>query len=97
MKREDFPETMFPEFYWDEYVDDMNYSGKEDELAMIKKILDNNPKYHGLTGERLQEQYDHYLEGEEMDFTWRSWGQLMAAYMNTKEGKRKYNYMSFYM
>ena len=97
MKREDFKNPTFPEFYWEEYVEDRYYPGAKEELAMIKNILDKNPEYHGLTGERLQEQYDHMLVGEEMDFTWRSWGALMAAYMNTKEGERKYNYMSFYM
>ena len=98
----------FKKLFWEEYVytycsiSSYTQSFKEykkniKKLNKIKKILDNNKKYQGITGEDLQEKYNHKLEGLDINFSWRSWGSLMAAYINSKIEKRQYHYMSFYM
>lgn len=89
-----FPENMFPKETWEEYEKRMGYYK---DIIIIKKLLDEHPELHGLTGGQLQEEFDHTLYGVDIKLSWRGWGALMSAYMNSKEGKRKYNYMSFYM
>ena len=98
----------FDKRFWEEYVYnyevDYNLQDNYREyvkrikyLDKIKTILDEHPEYHGLTGEQLQEKYNDYLDGTYITFSWRGWGDLMAAYMNSKIKKRKYHYMDFYM
>jgi hypothetical protein len=96
---------MSPELFWHEYVASRtamydNYKDVAKELKDLEKIkahLDKNKKLQGISGEELQEDYNYFNDNKLYNYTWRSWGALMSAYMNTKEKKRKYNYMSFYM
>ena len=98
----------FRKEFWEEYVYkfdpvwdyDRTYKDCQKrikQLNHIKQILDSNKKYQGLSGEKLQDVYNHKLDGVELHYSWRAWGRLMAAYMNSKEKKRKYHYMDFYM
>jgi len=99
---------MFPKFFWAEYVanemyernytfeDMINYCGVMGDLY---EFLKKHSKYHGCSGEKYQEtglrEYVEKLTG--MTFSWRSWGALMSAFMNSKEKKRKYHYINFYI
>lgn len=86
--------NMFPKETWEEYYE--RYQDKE-LLDSIKEELDNNPHFIGLSGEELQEIHNKWLGRVNVPHSWRGWGALMSAYMNSKEGKRKYCYMDFYM
>lgn len=72
-------------------------------VTNLNKFLDNNPEFHGLCGDELQEQYEYVLVGHTGEvfyadgYSWRGWGAAMAAYMNSKDIKGKYVYMEFYM
>ena len=100
---------MFPLFFWEEYVANQTYycdkwEDAQDtlfQLQTIKEFLDTHSKFQGCTGEELQEKYNYFEEYFDgiggLDYSWRAWGQLMAAYMNSKECDRKYTYMDFYM
>lgn len=89
----------FPCLFWNEYVDER--LNKNYKLAYeLKKFIDDNQDIQGMTGEQMQDDPSVCLEIESIlghGMTWRSWGAMMSAYMNEKEGLRKYNYMSFYM
>jgi len=89
----------FPELFWNEYIN-LDYNlPRQDNLEKIRKYLDRYPQFQGFTGEEYQEL--HLREKIEkltgLTFSWRSWGALMSAYMNTKKGVRGYSYISFYM
>jgi len=98
----------FKRLFWEEYLFEydsfFNFDTKYSDMTKqvkylnsIKKILDDNPEYQGITGFQLQEVYGNRLSGRDMPFTWRAWGKLMSAYMNSKAKRRKFDYMSFYM
>jgi hypothetical protein len=100
--------NMFPKYFWAEYIantayernytfeDMVNYCGIMND---IYDFLWKNKKYQKYTGEQYQESKLHDIIEKRfgMTFGWRSWGALMAAFMNTKEKERKYTYMSYYM
>ena len=96
----------FPKMFWEEYVyrfrEHFNYNEFKEHikyLTKIKKVLDKNIEYQGLTGQQLQYICQYKLNGikGELNYTWRSWGSLMSAYMNSKLKERKFHYMNFYM
>jgi hypothetical protein len=101
----DMLNEMFPKLYWNEYVAEHtkmydNWKDVSDvlsELEKIKVFLDKNKKYHGISGEELQDKYNYFNNKKLFDYSWRSWGSLMSAYMNTKKKERKYDYMSYYI
>jgi len=99
-KQKDFDQ--FPKLYWEEYIfrcDEYNvenikeFNKKKKYHEELKQFLDNNKELQGITGEQAQE----INLGKFGNYSWRAWGAMMAAYMNSKIGKRKYHYMSFYM
>lgn len=102
MSEEDFPKKT-----WQEYRDVVAEWNKDGEtlpfilanLDFVKWWLDNHKEYQGITGNQLQEEYNYFEEVHPLAFnySWRAWGALMSAYMNSKEGERKYHYMNFYM
>lgn len=79
---------------WEEYL---QYYGKNtwEYLEAIRtKILEENLK---VTGAEHQDRYTPLFEDNTVgSFTYRAWGDLVAAIWNTKENQRKYNYMDFY-
>lgn len=107
-KRYNDNREMFPLMYWGEYCfryekhttsNFKEYKKTIEALNKIRLFLDKNPKYQGYTGEQYQETdlHNHIELIYEGGFSWRAWGQLMASYMNSKEKKRKYCYMDYYM
>lgn len=103
----------FPKLFWEEYVfrydPTDSFRDKDTYLSIIKKannlwhiweFLESNPEFHGYTGQEYQSKIglsEDIYDISGMTFSWRAWGQLMAAYMNSKKGKRLYHYMDFYM
>lgn len=98
---------MFPKFFFTEMVCDLtkNFDSYEDvlssvnELNKIKDFLDENPKYHGFTGDMYQnsELWDLIKELTGKTYSMRNWGSIMSAYMNSRDKERIYHYISFYM
>ncbi len=98
---------MFRFMFWEQYVHSYDweydydedyevYSARVKRLNRVKRWLDRHPEFHGLTGEQKQlstYKFPSYVVG----FSWRGWGALMAAYMNSKCKERLYDYTSFYM
>jgi hypothetical protein len=98
---------------WDSFVKDSAENHAHyitNWLQTLYRVLDAHPQYQGISGEELQNVYDHKLPVTAKvddclwstmdcsDYSWRGWGRLMAAYMNTKEKTPgKYDYMDFYM
>lgn len=84
---------MFRDGYrWKDYCD----PGCEYYESLRKSILDNNLR---ITGEEHQESDNGapmFEDGTVGLFSWRAWGDLMAAVWSEKEDKN-YNYMDFYM
>jgi len=102
----------FPKLFWNEYVYEYDkdytfsviekwdtYFDRTEALQKIYIYLLDHPEYHKYSGEKYQnsELEEKIFEVSGIRFSWRSWGALMAAFMNEKERKRKYHYMSFYM
>jgi len=98
---------MFQKLFWEEYVysydiwddTDLKQVQKRAEiLTKIKNFLDKNPKYLEYCGSRYQnsELWNKIKRLTGMTLSMRAWGGLMAAYMNSKIEKRKYDYMSYY-
>ncbi len=89
--------------YWNEFVEiqiheKLHYTKYTKNEVMrhyskIKKFFDNHAGMHGMTGE----QYQNSIYYNRFNASWRGFGAMMAAYMNTKLGKRKYCYIHFYM
>ena len=96
-------EEQFPKMFWEEYVYKyyinrtyQEYSEHERWFSNLRHFLNCHEELHGVTGEYIQN--NPGCIPKEFDiFSWRSWGAVMAAYMNSKEKERKYTYMSFYM
>lgn len=98
----------FEYLFWEEYVyqyyPTVDYNNTwamyEDRIKYyteFKNWLDSNPRFHGITGQ--QAQWEEYYKDipEQFQKGYRGWGAVMAAYMNSKEKSRNYNYMDFYM
>jgi hypothetical protein len=99
----------FEKLFWDEFIDLESHQSiclaikvkakptftKKDfvkHYSKIKKFIDSHNMV-GMTGEGYQNS-KYY---NKFNASWRGFGAIMAAYMNTKIGKRKYDYMDFYM
>lgn len=98
----------FEKLFWEEYVGRYwidnrfklsynDFQKRLKELDKIKKYLDKHSNLQGMTGEQLQNVFNYKLGKLKVEYTWRGWGALMAAYMNSKVKERKYHYMDFYM
>lgn len=93
------PDENFPELFWEEYLNlDFNIL-RQDKLEKIRKYLNRYKQFQGFTGEEYQEEHlkEKIEEITGLTFSWRSWGALMAAYMNSKAGIRKFSYIDYYM
>lgn len=79
--------TMYNEAVYDE-------AHKE---AIIKDIIDNNYVIYGDTHQSEDWRGIPVFEDGYIFLSMRSWGELMAAAQNIREGKPKYTYLDFYM
>jgi hypothetical protein len=84
--------------FWEEYVKYYSRGNREiaQKLNRIRRIIEKNNLF-GMTGAEYQwSEWYRIIEIETgITFTCRAWGNLMAALMNTLEGKRKYDYIDF--
>lgn len=102
-----FEDEMFPKLFWDEYVSSQTcyidsweeVEKEKDYLNLIKNFLDTHPKYQGCSGEEVQDSYNYFEDifNFPLQCSWRGWGDLMSAYMNSKHLDRRYHYLDFYM
>lgn len=81
---------------WKEYLS-MFTPAFRVKLESVKEYLDSHPETQGLIGPEYQNgpMWEKVKELCGDTFSLRAWGDLMASYMNTKSGEKKYNYTSF--
>src|SRR5882672_12317810 len=80
---------------WKDYIDDYLEEDREMFESLRQEIVKNHIK---ITGEVMQYRGCYIAEfnnGTLISFTWRAWGDLMAAVWSEHENK-DYSYMSFY-
>jgi len=81
---------------WNDYLDQFNNLGKDYAEALRDEILKDKIK---CTGSQHQNGYlsvPVFSDGTISTFSYRGWGDLMAAVWSEAENK-DYNYMDFYM
>lgn len=84
---------------WDDYKKGIG-ADKDDDIphltALKKSIIENNIKFTGSDHQNLPNGVPLFSDGTVALFTFRGWGDLLAAIWNTEEKTDMYSYMSFY-
>jgi hypothetical protein len=82
--------------FWDEYLEYKQFPEKiRKRLERLKAFIERKNLF-GLKGYEYQEKfYEKWHKQFGLVFSLRAWGDFMAAIMNSKEGERKYDYVSF--
>lgn len=81
---------------WKDYIEIWKDETKPYAEAIRKNVIENNIK---ITGEKHQSSSNGvplFDDGKIGSFSYRAWGDLMAAIWSEEESK-DYNYMNFYM
>lgn len=81
---------------WKDYAEMFTESGKEYAEAFRKYILEKKLKHGGDWHQNSPEGAPLFSDGKAATFSYRAWGDIMAAIWSEKENV-DYNYMSFYM
>ena len=81
---------------WKDYIYIYNNKGKEYAEALREAILERELKCSGEQHQYGEGYIPVFSDGTIASFTYRSWGDLMAAVWSEEENK-DYNYMHFYM
>lgn len=86
---------MFKGLYWEE-LEDM-FKGKwKKQVKRLKAFIDEHEDVQGIGGFEYQEKWESEVEKIFPDgFSFRAWGDVMSAYMNSKVGDRVYCYIDF--
>lgn len=77
---------------WEDYLKQFSEETHVYLNALKDEIIENEIR---TTGETKKSPIFNDNSGG--SFSWRAWGDLMAAIYNTKENTTKYGYMDFYM
>lgn len=80
---------------WQDYYKRVFDSNNEHIQALRKSVLDKQIRRSGEWHERSSEGTPIFSDGTTADFTWRAWGDFMAAVWSTADNK-DYHYMDFY-
>lgn len=75
---------------WEEYLDEIKDDYKPHILLLKKTIQENG--LIGYTGKDAEQYTFKFSDGIDISFTWRGWGDLMAAIVDKREG-----YIAYYM
>jgi hypothetical protein len=81
---------------WSEYVASFEDEVVQKQLELVKAYIIDH-ELEGMCGMEYQNSPHDAAIGEifPSNFSFRAWGDLMAALMNTMEGARKYTYVDF--
>lgn len=82
---------------WKDYLDNFKEEAHPMLEELKRSIIENGVR---CTGEEMQDRGDKVVplwsNGKVDTYTWRAWGDLMAAVWGDHD-KKNYNYMDFYM
>lgn len=82
--------------FWEEYLAGFKKPAQR-ELMQVKKFIEEKQLF-GLGGFDYQAKYEKEIDVLTpliRGFSFRAWGDLMAALMNSKTGKLQFTYMDF--
>lgn len=81
---------------WDDYEAAFSESAQPYLEALRKEIINKNIKYCGNDHQELEDGVPVFNDNTVAMYSYRGWGDLMAAIWSTEENK-DYSYMDFYM
>ena len=85
-----------PGMRWKDYISVMAKCHKKYLNAIRRYVLHNELKYGGDDHQTSEYGVPQFTDGKVASFSYRAWGDLMAAIWSTEENK-DYGYMDFYM
>lgn len=81
---------------WNEYLRLMEPEKHPYLNALYNSIVEKGLKYNGADHQQESDGVPLFSDGTVGMFSYRSWGDLMAAIWNTEEKTSEYQYMDFY-
>jgi hypothetical protein len=82
---------------FDQYVSGISDVMRPYALALRDAIVRSGRKTTGCEHQTRQDGVPVFSDGTVSTFSYRAWGDIMAAVWNSAENTQRYSYMSFYM
>lgn len=81
---------------WKDYIEALREEFRPYAEAIRESVLERGIRYTGEDHQNRDDGVPLFEDGKVGSFTWRAWGDIMAAIWSEKENKN-YTYMDFYM